>query len=240
MSTYEAAAAPIRPSPPLATGAPESPGGSLYAQLMRQVKSAGLLRRRTGYYLRRIAVTALLLVAGWTAFVVVGDSWWQLAVAVFLAFVFTQVGFVGHEAGHRQISGSRRTNDFIGLVHADLAIGLSFGWWVDKHNRHHAHPNQEGKDPDIETGALAFTAVQAGSWRPAARLLYRYQAYLFFPLLLLEGINLHVASVRAMVRPAVRHRVWERALLAAHVVGYLAVVFLVLSPVKAVVFMLVQ
>ena len=71
---------------------------------------------------------------------------------------------------------------------------------------------------------------------PAARLLYRHEAYLFFPLLLLEAINLHVASIRALVRPVIRHRVWERALLAAHVVGYLLVVFLVLSPVKAVVF----
>ena len=240
MSTSEAAAAPIRPSSPPIVEAPESPGGSLYAQLLRQVKGAGLLQRRTGYYIRRIAVTTLLLAAGWTAFVLVGNSWWQLAVAAFLAFVFTQIGFVGHEAGHRQISDSRRTNDIIGLLHADLAIGLSFGWWVDKHNRHHAHPNQEGKDPDIETGALAFTPAQAGSWGPAARLMYRYQAYLFFPLLLLEAINLHVASLRAMVRPTVRHRVWERVLLAAHVAGYLAVVFLVLSPVKAIVFVLVQ
>lgn len=65
--------------------------------LLRQIKAAGLLERRTGYYVRRIAVTTALLAAGWTAFVLVGDSWWQLAVAVFLAFVFTQFGLVGHE-----------------------------------------------------------------------------------------------------------------------------------------------
>jgi fatty acid desaturase len=236
-STVEVVA---RPSPHPTSASVESPESSLYALLLRQVKSAGLLERRTGYYARRIAVTAVLLAAGWTAFVLVGDSWWQLAVAVFLAFVFTQIGFIGHEAGHRQISASRRTNDLIGLVHANLVIGLSFGWWVDKHNRHHAHPNQEGKDPDIETGALAFTATQSAGWRPAARMLYRYQAYLFFPLLLLEAVNLHVASVRALVRPSVRYRVWERVLLATHLVGYLVVVFLVLSPLKAVVFVGVQ
>jgi fatty acid desaturase len=239
MSTSEAEVA-MRPDPRPTTGSAESSGGSVYALLLRQVKSAGLLRRRTGYYVRRITVTAVLLAAGWTAFVLVGDSWWQLAVAVFLAFVFTQIGFIGHEAGHRQISDSRRTNDLIGLLHADLAVGLSFGWWVDKHNRHHAHPNQEGKDPDIEPGALAFTTAHASSWRPAARMLYRYQAYLFFPLLLLEAINLHVASIRALVGPTIRRRVWERVLLAAHFAGYLVVVFLVLSPVKAIVFIGVQ
>jgi fatty acid desaturase len=240
-STSEPEVAAIRqhPQPPVVPSEPS--GGSQYALLLREIKAAGLLERRTGYYVRRIIITAALLAAGWTAFILVGDSWWQLTVAVFLAFVFTQFGFLGHEAGHRQISASRRSNDIIGLLYGDLAIGLSFGWWVDKHNRHHAHPNQEGKDPDIEIGALAFTEGQARGRGPVARLVYRYQAYLFFPLLLLEGVTLHLASIRALMagRP-VRHRVWETALFTAHMVGYLGVVFWVLSPVKAIVFIAVQ
>src|SRR5512133_1508053 len=240
-STSEGEVAAPRPHPQPPVVLSEPAGGSPYALLLRQVKAAGLLERRTGYYVRRITVTAALLAAGWTAFVLIGDSWWQLAVAVFLAFVFTQFGFVGHEAGHRQISGSRRVNDIIGLLYGDLAIGLSFGWWVDKHNRHHAHPNQEGKDPDIEIGALAFTEGQARGRGPVAQLVYRYPAYLFFPLLLLEGVNLHLASIRALARRSVRrHRSWEMALFTAHVVGYLGVVFWVLSPVKAIVFIAVQ
>jgi fatty acid desaturase len=240
MSTSEAeVAATWHDQQPTVTP-PETSGGSLYALLLRQVKNTGLLEHRTGYYVRRIAVTTVLLAAGWSALVLIGDSWWQLVVAAFLAFVFTQVGFLGHEAGHRQVSASRRANDIIGLLHAGLAIGLSFGWWVDKHNRHHAHPNQEGKDPDIENGALAFTPGEGASWGPVARLFYRYQAYLFFPLLLLEAINLHVVSIRALLGRRDRRRIWERALFAAHVVGYLGVVFWVLSPVKAVVFILVQ
>jgi fatty acid desaturase len=240
MSTSEAEIIAIRQYPYPTVGLPEPSEGSLYALLLRQIKNAGLLERRTGYYVWRIAVTAVLLAAGWTAFVLVGDSWWQLTVAVFLALVFTQFGFLGHEAGHKQISASRRVNDIIGLLHGDLAIGLSFGWWVDKHNRHHAHPNTEGMDPDIGTGALAFTASQAGTWGPFARFVYRYQAFLFFPLLLLEAFNLHVASVRVLVSRSVWHRIWERALFAIHVVGYLGAVFWVLSPVKAVVFIAVQ
>ena len=70
--------------------------------------------------------------------------------------------------------------------------------------------------------------------------MFRYQGYLFFPLLLLEAVNLHVASVRALSRRAARHRFWEKALITAHAVGYLTAVFLVLSPVKAVAFMIVQ
>jgi fatty acid desaturase len=214
--------------------------GSDYAELSRLVKQAGLLERRSGYYIWKISVTAVLLAAGWAAFVVAGDSWWQLAVAVFLAVMFTQVGFLGHDAGHRQIFASRRASYVLGVLLGNLGIGLSYDWWVDKHNRHHAHPNTEGADPDIAVGALAFTAAQARASRGAARLVFRCQAYLFFPLLLLEAISLHVASIRAVTSQAASRRFWELVLLGVHVAGCLSVVFLVLSPVKAVVFIVVQ
>jgi len=219
---------------------PDSPRGSEYSMLSRQVKQAGLLASRPGYYLWKIGITLASLVAGWTAFVLIGDSWWQLAVAAFLAFVFTQIGFLGHDAGHRQIFASRRANYIVGVLHGNLAIGLSYGWWVDKHNRHHAHPNQEDNDPDIDIRWLAFSYRQAGTRGRVARFVYRYQAYFFFPLLLLEGISLHVDSVHALLSRAARHRSWESALFAIHVVGYLGTVFLVLSPLRAVVFIVVQ
>jgi fatty acid desaturase len=214
--------------------------GSEYAELSRQVKQAGLLERRPGYYAWKFAVTVGLLAAGWAAFVVVGDSWWQLAVAVFLAVVFTQIGFLGHDAGHRQVFGTRRASYAAGLLLGNLGIGLSYGWWVGKHNRHHAHPNTEDADPDIAVGALAFTPAQARAGRGVARLVFRCQAYLFFPLLPGEAVSLHVASVQALTRRSSRHRFWERALITVHAAGYLTAVFLVLSPVKAVVFIIVQ
>jgi fatty acid desaturase len=214
--------------------------GSEYAELSRQVRQAGLLERRPAYYAWKITIISVMLAVGWAAFVLVGNSWWQLAVAVFLAGVFTQIGFLGHDAGHRQVFSSRRASYVAGILLGNLGIGLSYGWWVSKHNRHHAHPNQEDADPDIAIGALAFSSAQAQAGRGAARMVFRYQAYLFFPMLLLEAVSLHISSVRALTRRAARHRSWERVLITIHVVGYLTVVFVVLSPVKAVVFMLVQ
>jgi len=217
------------------------PRGSDFADLLHRVKAAGLLRRRPGYYLTKIAVTGALLAGGWAAFVLLGDSWWQLAVAAFLAVVFTQIGFIGHDAGHRQIFRSKRANYLVGLLHGNLGIGLSYGWWVDKHNRHHAHPNTEDKDPDIDIGALAFTAGQAHAKRGrVTRFIARRQRYLFFPLLLLEAVQLHVSSVRALAGRGMRHRSWEAVMLALHATGYLAAVLLVLSPLKAAVFIIVQ
>jgi fatty acid desaturase len=226
--------------PPAGAAPPALPRGSTYVQLSRQIRQAGLLERRPWYYIWKIAVTAAALAAGWAAFVVVGDSWWQLGVAVWLAVVFTQIGFLGHDAGHRQITGSWRASYVLGILHGNLGIGLSYGWWVSKHNRHHAHPNTEDTDPDIMLSALAFTAAQARAGRGLARLGFRYQAYLFFPMMLGEAVSLHAASIRALTRRASHHRPVETALLTTHVAGYLTAVALVLSPVKAVVFILVQ
>jgi fatty acid desaturase len=213
---------------------------SEYAQLSRLIREAGLLDRRPGYYTWKIAVTLACLAAGWTAFGLLGNSWWQLLVAVFLAGVFTQIGFLGHDAGHRQIFGTPRASYVLGVLLGNLCIGLSYGWWVEKHHRHHTHPNQEGADPDIAIGVLAFSPAQAEASRGLARLIFRFQAYLFFPLLLLEGISLHVASARALTSRQSRHRPAEAALLAVHAVAYLGAVFLVLSPVRALLFIAVQ
>jgi fatty acid desaturase len=182
-------------------------------------------------------VNLLLLAAGWTAFTLLGRSWWRMLAAIFLGIMFTQTGFIGHDAGHRQISGSRRIDSLIGRIHGNLLIGLSYGWWISKHNRHHAHPNYAGRDPDIAGRAIALTAGQARARRGAGIWLARRQAWLFFPMLLLEGLHLHVAGVRAMTRHrAAPVKVSEAGLLAAHVAGYLAAVFLVLSPLQAVAF----
>jgi len=224
----------------VASAPPQPRRGSDYAELSRQVKQAGLLERRRWSYTWRIAVVVALLAAGWGAFVLVGDSWWQLAVAVFLGVMFTQLGFLGHDAGHRQISGSRRVSRILGVLLGNLGIGLSYGWWVDKHNRHHAHPNTEGADPDIGMRVLAFTETQARASRGWSRAVFRYQAYLFFPMLIGEALSVHVAGVRSLASRDSGTRPAEAALLGIHFVGYLTAVFLVLSPVKAVVFILVQ
>jgi fatty acid desaturase len=241
---------PTRPTSPAATPSlpAEDPSaarsdlrrGSEYAMLSRQVREAGLLDRRMGYYAWKIGLTAVALVAGWTAFALLGDSWWQLGVAVFLAVVFGQIGFLGHDAGHRQVFSSRRASYLLGVMCGNLGVGLSYGWWVGKHNRHHAHPNTEGADPDIMLGVLAFSTGQARASRGIQRLVFRYQAVLLVPMLFFEAISLHTSSVQAVIRRASRHRSWEAVLLGAHFAAYLAAVFLVLSPGKAVAFIVVQ
>lgn len=172
-------------------------------------------------------------------FALIGPSWWQLGTAVLLAVVLTQFAYIGHDAGHRQIFVARWRNDLVGYVHA-VVTGISYRWWVDKHNRHHANPNHEDEDPDIQIPALAFSVEQARATRGLGRWVAKHQAWLFFPLLQVEAVVLRVASVRAVLRREVSRPWLEAGLLAGHVAGYLAAVFLVLPPVKAVLFIVVH
>ncbi len=211
-----------------------------FAELSRQVREGGLLARRRGYYTIKIAATIGGLGATIAAVILVGDSWWNLVVAVGLAFVMVQLGFIGHDAGHRQICTSRRDNDLIGLVHANLLTGFSFGWWLTKHNRHHAHTNRPGKDPDLAPGALVYTPDQVRARGRFGQSFARTQALLLLPLMFLEALHLHVASIRSLSRRRDRAAVLEVGLLAVHAGLFFVAPFLILSPLRAVAFIVIS
>jgi fatty acid desaturase len=227
---------------PMSTDSAVQRRRSDFAALSQLMRHSRLLERRRGSYAVRVTVTIGAFVATWAAFAYLGNSWWQLFVAIAMGFVFTQVAFIGHDGGHQQIAQSKRANDVIGLIVGDLLVGLSFGWWVSEHNRHHSKPNQEGFDPDIGEGVLAFTTAQAAlRTGTVARFITRHQAWLFFPLLTLEGINLHVQAFAWLRRQGLRrYRRLEYTLLSVHTVAYLAAIFIVLSPLKAIVFIAVH
>src|SRR5258706_11686005 len=150
-----------------------------FRALALQVRTMGLLDRRPGYYRVKITLTIFAFFAAWVLFVIVGNSWATLAVAPLVGMMFTQLGFIGHDAGHNQVFGTRRRNRLLGLIVGDALIGLSFGWWVPKHNAHHAHPNEMGRDPDIGEGvALAVSDAPGNERGPIASRLARWQALL--------------------------------------------------------------
>jgi fatty acid desaturase len=213
-----------------------------YGLLADRIREATLLRRRPAYYVATMSLTIAAFAGGWVALSAVGDSWASLCIAGLLAFLSAQVAFFAHDAGHQQIFASRRANRMVGLVAANVLTGLSFGWWVPKHNAHHAHPNVIGRDPDIGVGtvALAFTADTVRNRKGAGRVLARYQAWVFFPLLLLEGVGLRLSGVDNLLRRRDRSAAVEGMLLGMHAVLYLTAVFWVLSPLRAVTFVAVQ
>jgi fatty acid desaturase len=226
----------------VANGPPAAvdPSTASFRALALQVRTMGLLDRRPGYYRVKITLTIFAFFAGWALFVVVGNSWTTLAVAPLVGMMFTQLGFIGHDAGHNQVFDTRRRNHMLGLAVGNALIGLSFGWWVPKHNAHHAHPNEMGRDPDMGEGVALASSDAPETGRPLVSWLARWQAPLFFPLMLLRSGGMHVLGVKRLLRRRDHAAAVEASLILLHAVLYLTVVLLVLSPLKALAFVAVQ
>jgi len=191
-------------------------GGSDFKPLVERIKAADLMRPRTGWYVGYVLLIAVLLAAVVAGVVLLSGSWLVLLIAPAAALVSAQLGFFGHDAGHHQVTPNRKVSHLIGLIAGDLLNGLSFGWWQDKHTRHHANPNHEGLDPVVGEGVISWSDRQHAKKTGWARWMANHQAWLFFPLLTFEGWQLKVAGLRSLRERPRGARILEAGLLVAH------------------------
>jgi fatty acid desaturase len=189
--TLSATLGPVRST---TTRVPGSNPISTFSGLLQDVKAKGLLARARVFYISIFATLVVALGGAITGFVLLGDSWFQLLIAGALGLIFTQFAFLGHEASHRQVFESGRANDRIGRTLSSGLVGISYSWWMNKHTRHHANPNTIGKDPDIDVDTVSFLEEDAADARGLRAFITRHQGAFFFPLLVFEGVNLHVKS----------------------------------------------
>ncbi|MEJ3404726.1 acyl-CoA desaturase [Rathayibacter sp. YIM 133350] len=190
------------------------------------MKESGLLHRTRWFYIALFSGLVVALAGAGAGFVLLGDTWYQLLIAGALGIIFTQFAFLAHEASHRQVLDSGPANDRLGRIIGTAFVGMSYSWWMSKHSRHHANPNRVGKDPDIDFDTISFTEESAAKQTGILAFITRRQGYLFFPLLMFEGVNLHVTSVRTLfARHRVEGRTLELSLIAARFAVYLGLVF---------------
>ena len=206
-----------------------SAGANNYRHLKIRVRDAGLLGRRKGHYLVLSSVLVLLLGGAVTGFVLLGHSWFQLLIAAAIGVILTQFAFLTHEASHRQILTSGPANDRIGRFLANIVVGISYQWWMNKHNKHHAMPNTIGKDPDIEWDTISFQTEDAQKQKGFLKWITERQGYLFFPLLTLEGFNLHIQSIKYLFTGArVKNRRREIITISMRLALYIAAIYIFL------------
>jgi fatty acid desaturase len=174
------------------TSTPSRPPGhdgsdAAYARLRRAVTDAGLMERRYAYYSVRFASALLFVIGALSLPFVLPPSWgWTVLAAMVLGFATTQLGIVGHDAGHMAIFKKERHNFLLGQFCLSFVLGVSFWFWRDRHNRHHVLTNDEDEDPDLELGGLfTLDPEAAAGQRGFRRWLTRYQAFLFVPVVTL-------------------------------------------------------
>jgi fatty acid desaturase len=211
-----------------------------YAGLKHLIKQKGLLDQQPAYYTYKILFTLSLLAVSVIFLLAVNNFWLQLLNAVFMAFTFAQLGFLGHDLGHRQVFRTTRNMEISSFVVGNLLLGQSWNWWVDKHNQHHGHPNQLDSDPDIAIPLLAFTEEEARSRQGFLRFMVKYQAYFVLPLELLGWLTFLVFSIRFLLERKAKYPMAEMAVMGLHYLLYFGLLFSRLSPWQAIVFFIVH
>jgi fatty acid desaturase len=212
-----------------------------YAALLATMADLGLMKRRYGWYLARAAILLGALALGIAALFAFAPGPWLLLLAVGFGVLFTQMALLGHDAAHRQIFASGKGNEWAARIIANLFVGLSYGWWMNKHGKHHANPNKMGKDGDIDPGALVFTADDAREIAGRRAWWMARQHWFFFPLLTVAGLDLHINAVKAVLgKERIKHARLEATLLAVRLLGFPVLVALAVGPWWALAFMAVQ
>lgn len=208
-------------------GTQRGTNNSEYAALKRQVKSAGLLEPRPGYYWLKtiIAIGGLVLgsfVALWA------PNWWiLLADAVFMGIASTQIALLAHDIGHKQGYRGRRTNRVARSIFGNVLLGISHSWWNDKHNQHHATPNHVDMDPDIQFPMLVFSADQIASRRRWFRPLIAVQAFVLAFLLPFQAANMRIISFQHLFTPEAQRPWLQGALFLVHFASYVLLLYLI-------------
>lgn len=177
-----------------------------YRDLRSKLIMMGMFKSNGWFYAYKCA-SNMMLWATAVAMVYFSDSVAvHMASAVLLGLFFQQCGWLAHDFLHHQVFRQRKYGDLAGIYWGNLMQGFSVQWWKNKHNGHHAVPNlhnstalsQDG-DPDIDTmPLLAWSLKQAQSYRElcddgkdsaTVKFLIRYQAYFYFPILLLARLS---------------------------------------------------
>jgi fatty acid desaturase len=206
-----------------------STAGDEFRDLLVLVRQTGLLAKQPAYYVRKMLLNLVLFVGAFLLIKWFQNPWIELCNAAFLAFVFTQLGFIVHDAGHQEIFNGPVGNEVLGLVHSNLLLGFSYSWWLWKHNHHHCSPNHVTADPDVDLLPFAFTKDQVAGKRGLARLSVKYQHFSFFPLSLLEAFVLKYDSIHYLRRHKVAHPVLEVSFLILHACWYLGLLYFLLG-----------
>jgi fatty acid desaturase len=210
-----------------------------YAELKWLLAQKGLFDRQPVYYTYKVLQMLSFLVLALGILMTTDLFWVQILNAVFLAFVFSQIAFMGHDAGHRQIFQSSRKTDVFGLL-CNLLTAVSYSWWIEKHNRHHSHPNHLERDPDVRLRLLAFSHEQTCMMQGFRRFVVKHQARLFFPMLLLQGFAMRFHSITFLLHKRARFPVIEPLFIVVHFCIYFGLVFSLLSLWQGLVFILVH
>mmetsp|Transcript_76282 Transcript_76282/g.149638 ORF Transcript_76282/g.149638 Transcript_76282/m.149638 type:complete len:466 (+) Transcript_76282:57-1454(+) len=235
-----------------------------YRTLRAKIFSMGLFNASLPYYAYKVASILVILAIAVKIGLMFPSMIGATVGGTVMGLYLQQAGWLAHDFAHHQVFKNRTYNDYCGLFLLNVCQGFSMQWWRSKHNSHHAVPNLHASvegacdgDPDIDTmpflaWTLKMAEIAKAKDSSLGRFLVKYQAYTYFPLLLLArlswahqcwvfvfgGWGQHSVQGAALDQKKNKYLLAEQALIVLHYVLFLSVLSQ-MSILRAVTFFLV-
>ena len=171
----------------------------LRTKLRKQLLQAGCFKSAPVKHCLHMFGVVTLYAGGFTLFLLQPTVGIYLITLVVLAFANVQAGFIAHEAGHGAITKRRWLAKLIGQLFDSFLAALSYSHYQSIHKPHHSHCNEQAVDVDMQSDLFSVypdSVLEKRTW--IGRFITRYQAYLIWPLISLQGFTLKIDSLNTI------------------------------------------
>ena len=210
-----------------------------YIRLKQTIESVGILDRSYFYYCRLVLMDLILFSGSILGVYFVNNFWPVLFFSCLFGFSAVRMGGLMHDAGHQAIFKSERNNDIVGYFFGTLAV-IAFAGWKMSHNAHHANPNQEDSDPNVELVLLSFNIDRYNAKTGLAKHLRRFQHFFYYPLIFMVGFGMRIADIFYFKQYFKLQKLWQLELFLLAFFGLYFLPFFIFSTSKALIFVLIS
>jgi len=178
-----------------------------FRALRKKLVEEGWWKRDYFHEARLLAIWAGLFLTGLT--VARSNPWLGLGL---LTLANTNAGWLGHDYIHGVDKFGHSLRNF-----AAFTAGMSPTWWSDKHNKHHAVPNEWGVDEDLDTEpVLHVLPPNTSKDHPLRKFQHIYLPLAFSLMFLVWRIDSMKVCINDAKNGFKRKTQWELALQLAH------------------------
>ena len=174
-------------------------GKSLGIQLRKELKQAGCFAPAPFAQVCHMIVITLVFAGAYGLLLLKPGTGIELLALLLLAFASVQAGYISHEAGHGAITRKRWLIGLIGHFFNTFMTALCYSHFQKIHGCHHSHCNERDHDVDMQSDVFSLYPEAALKNNVGfGRFLTRYQAFLLWPLVSLQGFTLKIDSLKTL------------------------------------------
>jgi len=184
-------------------------------ELKQILRDAGCFAHAPLAQLLHMLLVVLVYAGAYLVLLLQPETVLRLFALFILAFISVQAGYIAHEAGHGAITRRRWLAVSIGQFFNTFLTALCYSHFQKIHVCHHAHTNERDEDVDLQSNLFSlYPEAKAKNTRNrVGRIITRYQAYLIWPLVSLQGFTLKIDSLKTLGQSPGKTRIDQIVLL---------------------------